>query len=181
MILNARQNQFDFRFPRGFFFPEIEEKYRTFVRALPLPFDTVADFMNHTIQSVRIPQLTLGNVEQYLSARKTYWRGHLPQHLATSQDFQVTFKLTEGYINYFIMYDQIRLFHEFSNEIEFLPTMKLRLLDYGGREYIAIKLQQILITGMTTLELSYTNAIPQQTSFTCDFKFNIFEIQRELQ
>ncbi len=181
MILNARQNLFDFRFPKNFFFPEIEEKYKAYIRALPMPFDTVSDFMNHTIQSIRLPQLNVTNVDQSLSARKTYWRGHLPQHLFTNQEFQVTFKLTEGYINYFIMFDQLRLFLEYENEVEFLPFCKIRMLDYSGREYIALKLQQILLNNIGTVELSYTSAVPQQASFTCDFKFNIYELIKELQ
>ena len=179
MILNARQNLFDFRFPKGFFFPQIEEKYRAYVRALPLPIDNVSDFVNHTIQSFTMPSISVPSTEQFLSARKTIWRGHLPQHLLTNQRFSVTFKLTEGYINYFILYDQLRLFLEFDNEIEYLPTCRLRLLDYGGREFVAIKLQQITMSNLSTLELSYTSALPQQSSFTCEFTFNIFELLKE--
>lgn len=182
MILNARQNLFDFRFPRGFFFPEIEDRYKAYIRALPLPFDNVSDYMNHCIQSFRLPTIsTQPDAEQTLSARNTKWRGRHPLHLYTNQEFQVTFKLTEGYISYMIMFDQMRTFYEFSNEIEFLPSCKLRMLDYGGRAYMSIKFEQVLLTGLTSVDLSYTSAIPQLMSFTCDFKFNIFEIQKELQ
>lgn len=181
MILNARQNLFDFRFPKGFFFPEIEEKYKPYVRALPLPIDNVSDFINHTIQSFRMPSIAVPSGEQRLSARRTLWRGGLPFHLLTDQKFSVTFKLTEGYVNYFIIYDQLRLFLEFANEIEFLPTCKLRLLDYGGKEFVSIRLQQLTMVGIGTLELSFTSALPQQSNFTCDFTFNIFELERENQ
>lgn len=181
MILNARQNLFDFRFPKGFFFPQIEEKYRAYIRALPLPIDSVSDFLNHTIQSFTLPSISVPSTEQILSARKTIWRGHLPQHLLTNQKFTVAFKLTEGYINYFVLYDQLRLFLEFDNEIEYLPTCRLRLLDYGGKEFVAIKLQQITMTNLSTLELSYTSALPEQKTFTCEFTFNIFELLKEKQ
>lgn len=181
MILNARQNLFDFRFPKGFFFPEIEEKYKSYIRALPLPINNVSDFVNHTIQSFKIPSINVPQSEQLLSARKTIWRGHLPFHLITDQKFSVTLKLTEGYINYFILYDQLRLFLEYGNEIEYLPTCTLRLLDYGGKQFTSIKLQQITMTGLNTLELSFTSAIPQQSNITCDFSFNIFQIEKENQ
>lgn len=181
MILNARQNLFDFRFPKGFFFPEIEDKYRSYIKALPLPINTVSDFVNHTIQSFRMPSISVPSTEQYLSARKTIWRGGLPFHLITDQKFGVTFKLTEGYINYFILYDQLRLFLEFGNEIEFLPTCMLRILDYGGKQFTSIKLQQITMVSISALELSFTSNIPQQSNITCDFSFNIFEIQKENQ
>jgi hypothetical protein len=61
MILNARQNLFDFRFPKGFFFPEIEEKYKPYIRALPLPIDNVSDFKSiynkKTVIILVIPKL----------------------------------------------------------------------------------------------------------------------------
>ena len=59
------------------------------------------------------------------------------------------------------------------------PKHAEALLDYGGKEFVAIKLQQITMTNLSTLELSYTSALPEQKTFTCEFTFNIFELLKE--
>ena len=65
MILNVRQNGFIFNFPKEFLNPEVVEKYKGYVNRMPMPYDTVNDFINATVQSINFPTLrTIDTAEQ---------------------------------------------------------------------------------------------------------------------
>ena len=69
MILNAKNNQFVFRFPKGFIYPEIEEKYNYYLKRLPTPFENILDYVNHTVQSVTFPSVQADQIEQWVGRR----------------------------------------------------------------------------------------------------------------
>ena len=88
MILNARANSFYFVFPRGFFPPGIQDKYFQYIKSQSLPYDTLTQFMNSTIQSVSFPSLTAGSVTQTRPLGKTVtYQSSIPIQNMFSQGF----------------------------------------------------------------------------------------------
>ena len=57
MLLNARQNGFIFNFPKSFIADSVVEKYSPYIKRMPMPYDTVHQFINSTIQQVNFPTL----------------------------------------------------------------------------------------------------------------------------
>ena len=115
MILNARQNGFIFNFPKGFVVDSVVNKYEKYVKRMPIPYDTVNDFINSTIQQVNFPTLrTIDTAEQIRPGgfKQTYKSATTLQNLI-QRDFTVTFKLGEGFINYWILYENIIKFLDF--------------------------------------------------------------------
>ena len=66
MILNSRNNNFIVSFQRGFFFPEITEKYETYIKRLPIPYENIHDYMTAGVQAITFPSLQGETVEQNL-------------------------------------------------------------------------------------------------------------------
>lgn len=105
MILNARNNQFVFRLPKGFLSQQLEEKYSFYLKRLPTPFGSMLDYLNHTIQSVTFPQVSADEVEQTLDKRPQYWRQSWDLERVITKEFTVTFKTADGFLNYWVLFE----------------------------------------------------------------------------
>jgi hypothetical protein len=182
MLLNNRQNSFIFTFPKGYFSAELEEKYDKYVKRMPIPYDTLKDFMNSTIQQISFPTLrTIDNVDQVRPGgfRQHYKSSTTLQNLV-SRDFSVTFKLGEGMINYWIMYESIVDFLNFQNPDQYLPDLTLRLLDHEGIIMSSVEFEQSIYTSLSEVQLNYSSTTPQFSTFSVGFKCNYVKIKLEI-
>ena len=103
-ILNARANSFYFVFPKGFFPEKVHQKYIDYLQKQPTPYDTLTSYMNSTIQSVTFPSMSIDSVEQVRNlGKKINYQSATPVQDLFNKEFQVTFRIAEGFINYFIM------------------------------------------------------------------------------
>ena len=181
MLLNSKFSNFDFRFPKGFFFPEIEERYDIFFKRQPIPYTNLTDYVNYTVQSVSWPAVTTDTTEQlFKDAIKTYKGGfEAPRYF--DRTFDVTFRTTEGYLNYWIMHDQFFKYWEWGPEHEmFLPDFNLKILDHSGYLVMTMIFKDVVFSGLSELELSYANNVPEYKSFNATFKFKIIDLKKEL-
>jgi hypothetical protein len=182
MLLNARQNGFWFQFPKGFFYPEVEDKYAPYIKRMPIPYDTIRDFMNSTIQSVTFPTLrTVDNVEQIRPGgfKQSYKSATAIQNLI-QREFNVTFKLGEGFINYWVMYENLIKFLDFQNKQEYFPDLTLRLLDNEGIIMASVEFQQVIVTSLGEVQLNYSSTTPQFSAFTVGFRCNYVNVKLEI-
>lgn len=182
MLLNSRQNSFFFQFPKNFFSEALEKKYTGYVKRMPIPYDNLRDFMNSTIQQITFPTLqTIDNVQQTRPGgfTQSYKSATTLQNLV-KRDFNITFKLGEGQINYWIMYDCILEFLDFNNKEEYLPSMTLRLLDNEGVVMASLEFQQSIFTSLSEVLLNYSSTTPEFTTFTVGFKCNYVKVKLEI-
>ena len=182
MILNARQNGFCFLLPKGFLDPSVVQKYEGYVKRMPVPYDTLNDFINATIQSVNFPTLrTVDTTEQIRPGgfKQTYKSATTLQNLI-QRDFTVTFKLGEGFINYWIIYENIVKFLDFQNPEQYLPDFRLLLLDNEGIVMSSILLQQPTVTSLSELQLNYSSTTPQFSTFSVGFRCNYVNLKLEI-
>ena len=182
MILNARQNGFIFTFPKGFILPEVVEKYEKYINRMPIPYDTVDTFINSTIQQVNFPTLrTIDTVEQIRPGgfKQSYKSATTLQNLI-QRDFTVTFKLGEGFINYWVLYENIIKFLDFQNPEVYIPDFRLLLLDNDGVVMASVLLQQPIYTSLSEIQLNYSSTTPQFTTFSIGFKCNYVNVKLEI-
>lgn len=182
MILNARQNGFLFSFPKGFIPKEVEDKYNPYIKRMPIPFDTLLAFINSTIQSVNFPTLTaVDNVEQTRPGgfRQSYKSATNIQNLI-QREFTVTFKLGEGFINYWIIYESMVKFLDFNNKQEYLPDLTLRLLDNDGIIMASVEFQQIILRSLSEVQLNFSSTTPQFSTFSLGLRCNYVDIKLEI-
>ena len=183
MLINARQNSFFFQFPKGFFPDSLEKKYISYVKRMPLPYDTLRDFMNSTIQSISFPTFnSIDDVEQIRPGgfKQRYKSSTNLQNL-TKREFSISFKMGEGFINYWIMYDCISNFLDFNNPEQYLPDMILRTLDNNGVVLASITLQQSIFTSLSEVQLNYSSTTPAFSTFSVGFKCNYVTPKLELE
>ncbi len=182
MILNARQNGFLFTFPKGFLYDSVIEKYQSYINRMPIPYDTVNDFINSTIQSINFPTLrTIDSVEQIRPGgfKQTYKSATTLQNLI-QRDFSVSFKLGEGFINYWVIYENIIKFLDFQNREEYFPDFRLLLLDNDGIIMASVILQQPIVTSLSEIQLNYSSTTPQFSTFTVGFRCNYVNVKLEI-
>lgn len=200
MILNSRQNSFLVNLPQDFFNQTVNDKYEQYYRNLLLPYRSISDFMASTIQSVTFPGLTsqlptqtrtLGKIQEVQSAK--------PISDMFSRDLKLTFKLTDAYLNYFIMMDNVLNYLEPANVNQnntgkslgqaltnsqirnanhpYFSPIRLTLLNNEGYGVSSIIFNRPMITAMSAITLSYSSTTPQFQTFTVDFKYFNFDLE----
>lgn len=180
MILNSKNNNFFIEFPKTFFYKDVVNKYEFYIKRLPNPYETIKDFVNSSIQGISFPAVSLETVDQLLFDDKVKWKDGFDFKKQFEKTFTITFKSFEGYINYWIMFEQLYNFYDYDADNEFFPDMTLSLLDNTGFELIAFTFKKILMTGLSSLDLSYTSNVPDFNTFTVDFAYNYFELKRRI-
>jgi hypothetical protein len=182
MFLNAKNNNFRFEFQTDFFYPPLVEKYEYVIKKLPSPIKKIRDYINAGIQEVTFPSSKLPIVtQQNLHNPETPWKGmgNMEKHI--TKEFTVTFKLYEGYINYWIMFEQLNYFYEYTTLKQAYPDIVLSFMDNVGFELFAFKFGRVLFNGISDLSLSFSSNVPEFNTFTCDFTYTTFELLKRLQ
>jgi hypothetical protein len=92
----------------------------------------------------------------------------------------VSFKLGEGFINYWVIYDNIVKFLDFKNPNEYLPDFRLLLLDNDGIIMASVILQQPIVTSLSEIQLNYSSSTPGFSTFSVGFKCNYVDVNLEI-
>ena len=182
MILNSLNNQFVIRFPKGFFYPEIHEKWTPIIKRLKLPYETLEDFMNAAVQSLDFPSVDLAFVEQPQQQFKIAYRGGKELEPVFDKNLTVTFKLSEGFITYWILFEQIELFMNiYDVEKPFWDPMYVSFLDHHGFELVAFSFKQIIPTALSQFNISYATTAAEFNTFTLNLRYNRFNIDNRIE
>jgi len=180
MILNSLNNQFVVKFPPTLFYPEIVEKWKPVVQRLKQPFQSVDDFINTCIQSVTWPSLELEQASQQQSQFSIKYRGGKELEPILNKNLTLTFKLTEGFISYWILFEQIELFLKYSPTQPFWPPMYVSFLDHHGFELLEFSFNKIVPNSLSQFEISYATTGAEFRSFSMGLTYNRFTIKNNL-
>jgi hypothetical protein len=191
MILNSKNNQFVFRFPKGFIPADLEEKYNFYLKRLPTPFANITDYVNHTVQSVTFPSVASDEVEQWVGRRTSagekfvsknpqYWRQSLDLERVVPKEFSVNLKATDGYLNYWVLYETYRNYLSIPNMDDYFPDMNIMYLDRDGYQVLTVDFKQPIMKGISEVEMNYSSTAIEFRTFTVNFKYNTFNIAVKL-
>lgn len=181
MIPHARNNMFSVKLPRNFFYDDIKSRYEFYIKRLPNPYESITDFMNFSIQGISFPSVNLETVTQQLqSDAPIKWRDGFNFERHVDKTFTITFKLFEGYINYWIMFEQLRMFYSDDSREENFNPIRLSFLDGVGMEFIAFEFQKVLFTGLSELTLDFSSTTPEFQTFDATFAYNYFEVKKDI-
>ena len=181
MILNSRANSFYFVFPKGFFPSGVQDKYFQYIKNQSIPYDTLTQYMNSTIQSVSFPSLSASTVTQTRPLGKSItYQSSTPIQNMFSQGFTVTFRMAEGFINYFVMLETVLGHLNFKNPELFVENLPLQVLDNNGNVISTAKFKGVTITSLSELTLNYTQNAPTATTFSVGFNYNYLGIDLEM-
>jgi len=181
LILNALSNQFLVKFQSSFFYPEIHDRWTPIIKRLKLPYENLEDFMNAAIQSLNFPAIDLPFIEQPQQQFKIAYRPGKELEPLFDKNLTLTFKLSEGFITYWILFEQIELFVQvFQVKKPFWDPMYVSFLDHHGFELVAFTFEKIIPTAMSQFDISYATTAAEFNTFTLNLRYNRFKIQRRI-
>ena len=179
-ILNAKANMFTIWFPPHFFYPSIVKKWEPVIKRLKLPYQTIEDFYNASIQSISMPPLSLPTPEQQQSQFKIAYKGGKELEPVFEKTLDVVFKLSEGFITYWIIFEQIEEYLKYQEVNVFWPAMYVSFLDMHGFELVAFEFNKIVPTSLSSFDVSYATTAADFNTFTLGLRYNRFNIKRRI-
>ena len=182
MILNSRNNSYDFRFPRNFIPEEVVEKYKKYLNRVPggLLAEPV-DFVNYSIQGINIPGITFDPITQADNDGTTrYHRGAVPIQNTITREFTVTFQLLDGFINYWIMMDTLLYYYARTTKQPYIEPFTLRILDAEGASVAFMKFEKIILNSINELNLNMAENVADFSTFECSFFYNKMSLDLEI-
>ena len=197
--LKGRQDGFRLLLPKEFLVPEVEEKYAGILKEKLGYFDSPIDFLNETIQKVNVlgfqdgtmtqdqpvkgaePTMKQNRIKQnqfqYAGSQFNYRSGVPPIQL-TDKTFNITFRHTLGYLNYFMLFENF--WYQFSRDMNYedLPQrFTIDLFNEIGSIYSRVSLFYPMINSMDMLEFDYTQPVAQSQTFNIEFKYSNFDFE----
>ena len=196
--LKGRQDGFRLLFPKEFLVPQIEEKYTKILSDKHGYYLTPIDFVNESIQKVNVLGFQNATVQQQQSSRGeptidpnrvdqnkflyaatdyNYRNGVSPISL-TDRTFNVTFRHSLGYLNYFILFENF--WYQFARDMKYddlMQRLSIDIINEKGSIYSRIVLFYPLINSMDMLEFDYSQPIAQSQTFNVEFKYSDFDFE----
>lgn len=177
MILNNLSQMFVIYFSKNFFYPEVEQRWWPEVKKLGLPYMNLEDFMNAQIQQVTFPSVVFNPPEFQRGQYKTAVREGKQMDMVMEKNLTITFKLSESYITYFIIRQQMDLYMRlYSVKGLFWPSIMISLLDDMGRATITYEHVEVTPTNLSELQLSYAAKLGTYNTFQLQCKYNFYNI-----
>lgn len=182
MILNSRNNLFNFQFPRKFIPKEVADKYIKYLNRMPGNIITEPiDFINYSIQGINVPGISFDPVTQNNNDGTTrYFRGAQPIQNLIERQFTVTMQSLDGFINYWIMQDTLLYYYSKGVTKPFTDDIKLQLLDAEGIHLVSIVFEKPIMNSISELNLNMSSNVAEFNTFDISFYYNKFNIALEL-
>lgn len=177
MLLNAKTNQFVFLFPPNFFHEEIQKRYKGYYKQLLLPYDNVDEFISSTIQSIHFPGWEISGPHQTrMYGADQEFKGAKQIKDIITKEFTIKFKLTEGFVNYFLMLDNALRYLDFKNKTQYFDTMLLGLMNNEGFLFSSMKYHKVIMKNMSQFDLSFSDVTDSFNTFEAKFAYNDWDI-----
>src|SRR6056300_193388 len=178
MILSARNNQFRFEFPRTFIPKEISNKYRPYLNRIPggLIKEPI-DYFNYGIQSMNLPGPSFDPVTQNdFPGNTRSFRSSLPTQELFDKTLTVTMQAFDGWINYWMAVETFDYYYKLSGKDPFVPEgVGLQMLDGEGNIFVTVQLKDMIMTGVSALDLNFSSNTVEFQTFDINFTYNILE------
>ena len=182
MVLNNKPQMFVVSFPSNFFYPEVKERWAPIVERMRLPYQSVDDFMNAQIQTVTFPSLQMPLATQQRGQYEVGYYGGKELEVLIGKDLNITFKLTESYLSYWIMWNQLDVYLHYVNDYHdkkpcWMEPIQLSFLSDAGFELVQFTFREITPTSLSEINLSYAAQIAAYNTFTLGLHYNVFAIK----
>jgi hypothetical protein len=178
MILNARQNSFLFLFPPTFFSKEIVADFHKYINSYIMPYQSIHEFMASTIQSIEISGLQMDPVAQtgFRGQQREYKNAKPIKELFTRK-FTISFKIVDGYLNYFLFVKNALEYFDFDNPDQHLDPMILGVLTNEGHLVFSLEFKQPYIMDWSNASFAFNSITPTFNTFDVTFGYNIFDLR----
>ena len=183
MFVTARNNQFSFNFPKTFIPKEIADKYRPYITRIPGGMiKEPIDLFNYAIQSINLPGPSYEPIQQNSFPGNTRsYRTSVPTPELYDKNLTVTVNAFDGYVNYWMAVDLLSYYYSLSGKEPFLPENPgIQMLDAEGNNYITIKMKQMILKSVSSLDLNFSSNTIEFQTFDMEFSYNHIDIKTDL-
>lgn len=181
MVLNNKPQLFRISFPSTFFYDSVCEKWGPIINKMRLPYQTVADFMNSQIQSLSFPGVNLSNPEQGRIQYKVMYPTGKELEPLVEKTLNLTFKLTESYLSYWILWDQMDYYLHYGDIVErepiWMEPISLAFINDAGFELTEFLFRDITPVSLSEINISYAATVASYNTFTWSLHYNVFEVK----
>ena len=182
MVLNNKPQLFTFFFPSTFWYPEVVQKWTPLIERMKLPYMDLSDFMNAQVQQVRFPG---ANLQMSMQGREQYeimYPAGKELETEVNKTLSITFKLTESYLSYWVLWDQVDLYLHYSSEHTehkdcWFEPVTLGFLTDQGIQMLEFTFKHLTPTNLGELNLSYAATVATYNTFTFDLHYNWFSVK----
>ena len=175
MLQGARSNQFRFNFPKAFVPTDVANRYDPYLNSVPGNMvKRSIDLLNYSIQSINFPAAEFDPVAQRdKPGIQRQYRASLPKQELFAKTLEVTFKLFDGFINYWMLFDTFDYYYSPLYKGPYIPEgMRLQLYDGNGNVIVSAEMRRVIFQSIGSLDLSYSENSPDAKTFTCTFVYN---------
>lgn len=179
MYLDSRHSSFILLFPPTFWDPELKDIYKTYVKQMLLPYETLDDFMSSTVQQIAFPGWDMNMPQQIRKYGKEQdFKSAKPIEDLMEREMTVTFQIVDGFVNYFVFLDNAMRYLDFKggNEKQYFDVMRLGWLSREGFLLGYMDMKKVVLHGMSNFKLSYAAMAQEFNTFDAKFKFNDWNI-----
>ncbi len=182
MILNSRNNLYNFKLPRNFIPKEVADKYRKYLNRMPGNIiSEPIDYINYSIQGINMPGISFDPISQTNNdGTRRYFRGAIPIQNTIERQIKITMQLLDGFINYWIMQDTLLYYYSKEVREPFTEDLKLQIMDAEGIHLISAVFEKPILHNISELDLNMSQNVAEFNTFDINFTYNKFNIQLEL-
>lgn len=180
-VLNNKPQMFTVYFPSNFWYPEVVERWTPMIERMRLPYTTLDDFMNSQIQSIVFPSMSMDIATQQRGQYEVNYPSGKEMEVHMDKTLKITFKLTESYLSYWIIFDQMDTYLHYVNDHRdlkgcWMEPIELGFLTDSGHQLLGFRFMEITPTDTTSLTLSYSATVASYNTFDWTLKYNRFDI-----
>ena len=193
MIPNSRSDLFLVELPKVFIPEHIKKLYKPYVFRMPILINNVSDLVNYSIQSISIPTFNYEPVQQ-MKPKKNSSLNNMDRHIGKEinyrssinpldlpdRNFTITFQLLDGYVNYWILLQTFHYYYDFDNRKLYTFDVPVRITDGDGNIMFTVMFHDVLFTGMSEFQISYSDVVQEFKTFDCTFRFNEMRMKFEI-
>ena len=179
----SRKDLFYVEFTKKFIPDSIENFYKPYVKSMPTQIESPRLLVESSLQGVNVPSyqfegVSQGHVDTYnKNSISTNWRSNINAQELTEKNITLTFKLLNGYINYWILLDTLFYHYDMKNPNPFIGNISLRILDSDENIMFTRIYNDCILTSISEFELSYSENIQTFETFNIGIQFSTVETQ----
>ena len=179
----SRKDLFYIGFPKEFISPEIDAFYKPYVKRMPSYVDSPIELVKGTVQAITIPTFGYDVVEAFYKDKYTpsaitrQNRSSINPQDLSGKSLTITFKMINGYVNYWIMLDAFHEKYDFSNPNAYMFDLPIHILDNDGTIMFSRVFKDCIFSAISEFQISYSENIAGFDTFDVTFNYTTTEMK----
>lgn len=157
----------------------VKAKFKDYARAVELPYSDMIDYINASVIDFTLSGLkdTTDSRQSYDHGREKIFKGSKPVEEGISKDLEITCKLGEACMNWFMMREQLAAYLDWNRPTEknFLPPVYLQMFDEEDRIILEVVMSYVRFVYITDIKLSVQDNGIVSKDFTIGLTYNKIE------